>query len=386
MKNNNEIPTIGIDASRAFGNARTGTENYSYQLLQAIARYNCQYNFCLFLRPGQTVPTEFAPPKFETRLVDWPRLWTQGGLAWETWRRPVDLLFIPAHVIPFLKNPRVPVVVTVHDLRTEFLPQSSSLIQKIYLNRYTEQLRSRLAAHIIAVSEATKKDLVERLGVDPDKIMVVYEGVDDSRFAPKIQNSKFKIRKVKEKYRIGERYILFVGTVQPRKNLVRLVEAFSILNSQLSTLNLRLVIAGKKGWATEEIYAAPQKYGVEERVKFIDYVDDADLPYLYAGAEVFAFPSLYEGFGLPILESLASGTPVVTSNVSSMPEVGGDAVIYVDPHNAQSIADGLTESLTTPFDHEKAQHQVNKFSWDKAAKETIRVFDRILGGKRGLFQ
>jgi len=400
---------IGIDASRAFIDKKTGTENYSYQLIKALASSDCQFRFRLYVRPGQEDVIPAAEPEsilgvdprsafgMTTKVIDREKVWTQVGLAKETWSNPPDLLFIPAHVIPFLKNPAVPAVVTVHDLRTEFLPQHEGLIQKIYLNKYTERLRAKLAMQIIAVSESTKRDVVNRLGVNPEKVSVVYEGIDKQRFHAGIKNQESRIRKIKTKHQIGGKYILFVGTIQPRKNLVRLVEAFSRLaRADSSTSDVKpetsdvslgakettLVIAGGKGWNSDKIYAAPQKFGVEDKVKFIGYVEDKDLPYLYAGAEIFAFPSLYEGFGLPVLEAMAVGTPVLTSKVSSLPEVGGEAAYYVSPESVSSIVDGLSRLMTQSKLRQDLTHrgydQVKRFSWANAAERTCEVFEGVL--------
>lgn len=408
-------PIVGIDASRAFIDKRAGTENYSYQLIKSLVEFGCQFDFRLYIKPGmEMLGTKYQGSDIEYKAIERGRFWTQCGLAKETWLSPPDLLFIPAHVVPFFKNPLVPAVVTVHDLRTEFLPQHESLVQRIYLNRYTELLRAKLAKHIIAVSKSTRRDLVERLGVDPGKVSVVYEGIDHRRFTPEIRNSKFEIQKAKERYGIQDKYVLFVGTIQPRKNLIRLVEAFSRLlrhsgatsgsdripvlersdsildpivsatpQLQGDTLaNLELVLAGGKGWNADEIYAAPKKFGIGDRVNFIGYVEDNDLPYLYAGAEIFAFPSLYEGFGLPVLEAMAVGTPVLTSSVSSLPEVGGRAAYYVNPESVGNIMSGLSNIMTQSKLQQELTHrgyqQVKKFSWERAAQQTCEVFDSVL--------
>ena len=376
---------ITIDASRAFVKKRTGTENYSYHLIQALAKLKCQHEFRLYLKPDQAIGD--LAEHFEARQINWPYLWTQAGLALESWLHPSDLLFIPAHVLPFLKNPKVPVVVTVHDLHLDFLPQQESLIQKLYLNRWAEILRARLATHIIAVSESTKKDIVARLGVDSKKINVVYEGVS-RRFAPEIKEQKAKIKEILKKHAVFKPYLLFVGTIQPRKNLARLIEAFSLVREQ----NLQLALVGQPGWMTSKIYAAPKKFGVEDRVKFVDYADDDDLPYLYAGAYAFILPSLHEGFGLPVLEAMACGTPVIVSRTSSLPEVAGEAGIYVNPKSVKSIADGIVEILKmdeTAYQEQsqKCLAQAQKFSWEKTAQETLQVFEKVLASiRRGYYK
>jgi len=388
---------IGIDASRAFFPYRTGTENYTWQLLLALAKLECKHTFRIYAKGN--LKSQISNLKqiqnsngrnskqFDFKIINWPYFWTQGGLALETWRHPVGVLFIPAHVIPFLKNPKVPAVVAVHDLGFEFLPWHQNPIQRFYLSKIIEKLRSQLATHIIAVSQATKKDLVGKLGVPEEKITVVYEGVDRGKF--KVQSSKFKVEEIKKKYKIEGDYILFVGTVQPRKNLVRLIKAFSQIirdNSRSNSykfVNLQLVIVGKRGWSADEIYQTPGQLGIADKVKFLDYVSDNDLPALYAGAACFCLPSLKEGFGLPVLEAMACGTPVVISNTSSLPEVGGDAAIYVNPYDVDSIADGLGQVLSIDKVGykclvEKGLKQAQKFSWEECAKETVGVFEEVV--------
>jgi glycosyltransferase involved in cell wall biosynthesis len=177
-------------------------------------------------------------------------------------------------------------------------------------------------------------------------------------------------------------YILSVGTLQPRKNFARLIEAFSSISSKYP--NLSLVIVGKKGWLYEEILAAPKKHEIETRVKFLDFVADKELPALYKNAKVFALPSLYEGFGLPVLEAMSYGCPVVVSRTSSLPEIAGEAGIYVDPEDAESIAKGLAEALEGKSRDERAgaaKVQVAKFTWEKAAKQTLEVLEKVGRGE-----
>ena len=376
--------TIGFDASRAFVSQPTGTETYSYQLLKAFAKLDCQERFCLYLRPNQIITKadrHWLPQGWEIKIIPWDFFWTQGGLALETWQNPTDVLFIPAHVIPFLKNPRVPVVTTVHDLPLEFFPHQKTLIQRIYLNRWVESLRAKLAKKVICVSFATKNDLTKKLGVPEDKIKVIYEGSEAEIFNLKFEI--FNFEKVKRKYSIRGDYFLSVGTLHPRKNLVRLIEAFSRFTKSADGIpvgNIQLLICGKKGWGYQEIFEAPKKYGVEEGVRFLDYVEFADLPYLYAGSMALVYPSLYEGFGLPILEAYSAGTLVLTSNISSMPEVGGDEAVYIDPFDVVDIARGLSEVVKINQNLGLREEKIAKerlwlrnFTWEKAARETLEV-------------
>ena len=361
---------IGFDASRAQIAKRSGVENYTLNLLRELLKVDQNNFYRLYVQPQASSffsSLESRASNFELRTISWPRLWTQAGLALECLLNPPDLLFVPAHTIPLIRRPGLKTVVTIHDVGfQEFLEQYQSRWWRLYGGRISN-FAARTATHVIAVSQSTKRDLIEKLGVASEKITVVHEGVDHSRFAP---NPK-----------TDDDYLLFVGTVQPRKNLVRLIEAFSILNSQFSTLNL--VIAGKEGWLTEEIYAAPKKFGVEDKVKFLGYVPTDEIVSLMRGARALVFPSLYEGFGLPVLEALVCGCPVVTSNVSSLPEVAGEAGILVDPYDTEEIARGIKKVLELSEEERQdlireGLKQAQKFSWEKAARETREVFERIL--------
>ncbi len=358
---------IGVDASRAVLVSRSGTENYSYQILAALARRARQGELLAYL-PSD----ELHSLNMQTRVITDKRFWTQFGLMRRTWQDALDVLFIPAHVIPFFKKPSLPTVVTVHDLRTEFIPQHSSWLQRLYLNSLSERLRAHLATKIIAVSESTKKDLVKKLHVSEEKIQVIYEGVDTEFFSLDKLNDNESFKNVLKKHRLEkDGYLFFVGTVQPRKNLVRLIEAFAKFAKD--NPDTKLVIAGKAGWMFEKIYARPKELGIADSVEFLGYVDIEDLPFLYAGAKATVFPSLYEGFGLPILESLAMQTPILTSNVASMPEVGGDLAIYVDPYDVESIVDGLHNVVSVSLDEEKRNEHLRRFSWDETGLETYQL-------------
>lgn len=341
---------IGIDASRAFIKEKTGTENYSYNLIQKLIEIDRKNHYVLYTREN----------------IPWPRFWTQGGLALECLRHPPDLLFIPAHTMPVIRRPSLKVVVTIHGLEYQYLPQYYKFPQKLYLNKSTEYAVHN-ASHLIAVSQWTKSQLVEKLGAKPEKITVVYEGVSQGSAVPEE----------------GLPYILFVGTIQPRKNLVRLIEAFSKLQARDQVLNL--IIAGKKGWMYENILAAPKKFGVGKRVKFLGYVSDEELASLYQNALFFVLPSLCEGFGLPVLEAMRLGCPVIASKAGALPEVVGDSGLLVDPYKVEEIA-GAMKLMTKNSDlrealREKGFHQVRKFSWQKAARETIKVFEKVYAGE-----
>ncbi len=386
---------IGFDASRAFVNKRTGTENYSYQLLTHLAKIDHENTYKVFLHPGIFDPNQLKgwPANFKFLRLNYKFLWTQVGLAGQTFIDHLDLLFVPSHTLPLVRKPGLKTVMTVHDLGAEYLPQTHQLKQQLYLKLMTYyQLKS--AAHLIAVSEATKRDITKKAGIPADKISVIYEGYDEKLFHP-LKNDAL-IHSLTDYNLLPKTYFLFVGTIQPRKNLEQLIKAYALfLNNRLTpdsqhpdqlqnhdpTSIPELVLAGSRGWLTEDIYSLPAKFGIGTRVKFLGYVPDKILPALYGGAIAFFFPSLYEGFGLPVLEAMACGTPVITSGVSSLPEVGGKAALYVDPNSTEEISRKMvllaSNHIPGATAAKKRFDQVKKFSWDKCAAQTLKLFQKI---------
>jgi glycosyltransferase involved in cell wall biosynthesis len=359
---------IGFDGSRAFLKDRTGTENYSYQILANLAKIDHQNNYTVFLRPGSTSPKGF-PDNFTFKTINYSSLWTQLGLALETFKTPLDILFVPAHTIPLIRKPGLKTLITVHDLGAEYLPKTHQIKQRLYLGFITNwQLKG--ATKLIAVSEATKKDLIGKVGLSSKKIKVVYEAVDKNIFKPAKNDAlvstliNFDITK--------EKYFFFVGTIQPRKNLARLIEAFAKFSPDQP--EMKLVLAGSKGWLSDEIYSLPKKLNIEDKVKFIGRVTDPELVSLLTAASALTFPSLFEGFGLPILEAFACDCPVLTSNISSMPEVAGEAAVQVDPYSVEDIAEGLTKVLENRTKLiQLGKRQLEKFLWEDSARKTLQI-------------
>ena len=385
---------IGIDGSRAFIERRTGTEEYSYQLLKHLAEIDKKNTYIVYLRPVRssqlTVHRSDWPKNFKFKLINFPRLWTQVGLAIHTFTDNLDLLFVPSHTLPLFRKPGLKTVMTIHDLGAEYLPSLHQLKQALYLKAITK-LQLKSATHLIAVSQATKQDLVDRVGIDPKKVTVIYEG---GPTRDKYQETSDKEEGVMQKFGLErQKYFLFIGTIQPRKNLERLIEAFS---HQLSAIrekakksenwsletddSLKLVLAGNKGWQSAKIYHQPQAMGISDRVLFTGFITDEEKKILLENALALAFPSLFEGFGLPILEAFGSNCPVLTSNISSMPEVAGNAAILVDPYSLESILEGMMRMQNVEFRVKlikEGHEQLKKFSWEKAARETLNVLESI---------
>lgn len=374
---------VGIDASRLSTRARTGTERYTYELVGGLSRIDRQTRWTLY---SNGLPAMLPPlgPHVALRSLPFPRLWTHLRLGWEMLRHPPDVLFVPAHVIPALHPPRS--VVTVHDLGYLHFPEAHTLARRLDLHLST-RWSVRAAWRIIAVSQATKDDLVQHYRVPPSNITVVHHGLSSEHFSPVTDPATRAA--CTARYGISGDYFLYVGTIQPRKNLLRLIEAFAQVlreerGSPSSTATatarprrLSLVLAGKKGWLTAAIEQRVAELDIKDNVQFIGYVDDDALPALMSGARAFVFPSLYEGFGMPVLEAMACGTPVLTSTTSSLPEVAGDAALLVDPTSTRALADGLSRLLhdTALCDtlRERGRARASGFTWERCAQETRRV-------------
>lgn len=387
---------IGIDASRAAVTRRTGTETYSLHLIRSLLATAPEHRFRLYTNAAPPAGLFWhgpAPACAEIRSMPFPRLWTHFRLSAEMLARPPDLLFVPAHVLP-LVHPRRSVV-TVHDLGYRAYPEAHRPVDRFYLD-WSTRWNARQAAALLADSMATKADLVAAYGIPPARVHVVHLGRDE-RLA-RVEDPG-QIADVCCRYGIaGPGYLLYVGTLQPRKNLARLIEAFARVAGRPAAAGLQLVLAGGKGWLFEQMRLPElvEKLGLVGRVLFPGYVADADLPALLSGARAFVYPSLYEGFGLPVLEAGACGVPVITSNTSSLPEVAGDpsagpeqaAALLVDPHDVEAIADALYRVLTD--DALRAElarrglENVKRFSWEKCARETLAVLVQVgREGRRG---
>ena len=359
---------IGIDASRAVTASPTGTEVYSRRLLRALVALGSSHCFRLYFRSAPPVG-DF--PDAELRVISCPRLWTHLGLAWEMARRPPDVLFVPAHVLPPI-HPRASLV-TVHDLGYLHFPEAHPWRQRLYLDLST-RWNARAAAHLLADSEATRADLMAHYRTSPEKITVAYPGCDET-LAP--VRDPVVVEAAKARYGIAGDYFLYLGTLQPRKNLARVVAAFATLQSEAV-----LVLAGKRGWLYDDLFTQARRAGLEGRVLFPGYIPDGDKAALLSGALAFVFPSLYEGFGLPVLEAQACGCPVITSTTSSLPEVAGDAALLVNPEDTAAIAGALQRVATEPGLRqalaERGFANVRRFSWAACARSVLSVIEQCV--------
>lgn len=378
---------IGIDGNEANIERKVGIGEYSFELLKEFEKFripasprgeqNLEFIIYLKHKPREEMPKEREGWKY--RVIGPKKFWTQFGLPWDLFfhkPRP-DIFFTPTHYAPRFSP--VPTAVSVMDLSYIHFPH---LFRKsdLYQLRNWTAYSVKKASKIFTISQASKNDIIKTYRVSERKVTVTYPGVKlktqfsngESKLKNTMQNSKLP----KDKYGVEGEYVLFVGTLQPRKNIVRLIEAFSRIKKDIS-----LVIVGKKGWQYDEILEAPKKFGVEKKVKFLGFVSDEDLPAIYKKALCFVLPSLYEGFGLPVLEAMKYGCPVIASNTSSLPEAGGDAALYVNPLDVEDIAKNLESIIQNSELRQKlikkGYEQVKKFSWEKTARETLTALEGL---------
>ncbi|PKO22871.1 MAG: glycosyltransferase family 1 protein [Chloroflexi bacterium HGW-Chloroflexi-1] len=317
--------------------------------------------------PARTVELGYKP----WRMLVWAG--QAAGVGFNRLIPGAELFHATEHLLLPLQG--IPTVLTVHDLIFRRLPEHHKPLNRWYLN-LTLPLFCRRATHVIAVSEQTRRDLISTYHLPPEKITVIQEAADP-RFRPQPPET---VAMVQARYSLPDRYVLFVSTIEPRKNLIRLLAAFERVHA--AGLTDALVIVGKRGWLYDDFFAALERSPARQAVIFPGYVPDADLPAVYGGSQVCAFPSLFEGFGLPVLEAMACGAPVVCSNTSSLPEVAGDAALLVDPLDIDAIADTLYRLLADPdLRADLARRglvQAARFSWPRAATETLAVYRRLL--------
>ncbi len=372
--------TIGIDASRANKVYKTGVEWYSYHLIQELKKITGQADqVILYSQEALSGGLEILPANWKNRVLGWPpkRLWTQIRLSWEMFLHSPDLLFVPAHVLPCICPKKV--VTTCHDVGFLRLPNLYSSVEFNY-QRFALRRAIRRAQKIIAVSEFTKKELIELAGINPERVAVVHNGYDKSRYRP-IENEQ-EIERVLKKYNLKKPYILYVGRLELKKNIPGLVQAFAMLKkSEKLVTNYKLVLAGQPGFGFEKVVQTLAENDLHDEVVLPGWIDPKDLVYLLAGAELFVFPSFYEGFGIPVLEAMATGVPVVASDIEPLREVGGEAVYFVDPGKPEEIAFGILRVLTDNFLKEELKirglAQAEKFSWGKCARETLSIIYQL---------
>jgi glycosyltransferase involved in cell wall biosynthesis len=366
---------IGVDAHYV-GTAACGVETYTVNLLQALARIDARNSYTVYVvgRHGAALGLNGCPnfglhPLWTNR--SWIRLPVNMPAA--ILRRPVDVLHVHYAAPPFCP---VPFVATIYDLSIERFPE---FVPRLHPHRATRIISrtARRASKIITISENSKADLLELFHLPPEKIVVTPLGVHP-RFRPAERADMSDT--ILHKYRIQRPFILYVGYIQASKNLVGLIQAFTALKLQ-SPVPHQLVVVGREHYQFQEIYRARDRSPVREQIVFVGYVPDEDLVPFYQAADLFVLPSFYEGFGLPVLEAMACGTPVMAARTSSLPEVVGEGGLLVDPHNVSQMVEAMSRILHEPTLRkdlrEKGLRRAREYSWDRTAGATLAVYEEV---------
>ncbi len=374
-------PRIALNAHllNLSGNYRSAGINwYIYHLLKNLESIP-DFDYTVFLSDLH------AREHFRNYSLVQSRLPTHSPIVrifWEQFIQPralrasrCDLLHALAFAGP--KQISIPWIVTIYDLSFMKFPQSFNSLNRIYLN-YAVRDSLRRANQAIAISESTKRDLVSHYGVSPDKVRVIYCGVDPSL---KTDPDSSGVAQLRARYSLPGKFILYLGTIEPRKNIVRLLRAFA-RSKRDARLPHSLVLVGARGWMYAQVDRVVEEEGIGNDVIFTGYAPQDELASWYRAADLFVYPSLYEGFGLPPLEAMACGTPVITSNAASLPEVVGDAALMVAPEDERALADAIVRALTDRTLREtmiaRGTDQASKFSWERAARETTALYAEVL--------
>ena len=366
---------IGIDARKLHD---FGIGTYIRNLILELAKIDRTNEYVLLTRPQDVSVADSLGDNFRAvpnRSENYSFA-EQLSIPMAVKRERLDLFHSTHYVLPALTPSRS--VVTIHDCIHLMFPE--------YLRHRLGYAYARAslftAAHksdrILTVSEQSKRDILKFIEVPPEKIVVTHNAIDDRVSVPP---SDEEVKRTRERYQLSQSYLLYVGNIKPHKNLERLIEAFHLVRAQ-GRSELELLIIGDEISKLQSLRRAVHKYDIHRYVRFLGYVPDMTLAVLYRLASVFVFPSLYEGFGLPPLEAMASGTPVVTSDVSSLPEVVGDAAVLVDPYSAQAIADGILKVLRSSHLRDELRQRglrrAQEYSWARSVERVHRVYTEVL--------
>jgi glycosyltransferase involved in cell wall biosynthesis len=375
---------IGIDVSRTVEES-TGVGYYAKHLVHALAGIDPENDYLLYGIFYDCYPEGWKkvaiPKSLNFRLhqknsLSWlvRKRWVNAGRHKEKLLGGIDLLHSTAFTMPLVSHLKV--IVTIHDLSFFVFPQHHTEANYQFVTRNVHQA-ARRADYIIADSESTKKDIMRFLHVPEERIEVIYLAAAEALGEKRSPDS---ITQIKSKYGIKKPYLLMVGSMEPRKNMTSALIAFKALK-ETKKIDFQFVIAGGKGWKNEAFYHLLKKLSIDEHLVLTGYVPEEDLPALYQGAEVFVYPSLYEGFGLPVLEAMSSGTPVITSNVSSLPEVAGDAALLVNPMEIFDLYKAMEALATRPELRDefrsKGLERSEIFTWEKTARKTLEIYRKV---------
>jgi len=363
---------IAIDVRSLMEGRHSGVEEYTVELIYAIQRVAPQHQLVLWYNSARFVTLPDFGEKVEIKSFNYPNKLFN---AWQfvtnspKWDKMLeaDVWFVPNFRLAPL-SPHAPLVVTVHDLSFEHFPELFSVRRRVWHKMMRPQSLVERADRVIAVSEATKDDIVSLYGANEEKVAVIYSGVVGLKSGQAGELAKYKI---------PLKYLLYLGTLEPRKNVSSIVRAFDEMADEVEQ---DLVIAGESGWLMSELEATLATMRHRRRVHLIGFVEEEDKTALYAAADLFVYPSLYEGFGFPPLEALLAGTPVITSYNSSLPEVVGDWATLIDPYDTAELALVMKELLNDlPEVTETMKQNIrDKYSWDRAARQTLDIIERVV--------
>lgn len=366
---------IGIDASRATSRQKTGTEYYSQEIICGIAKIDRENNYILYSKEPPKGKLTNLPDNFSWKIMPFPRWWSQLRLSWEMlWHRP-DILFVPAHTIPLIHPHKT--IVAIHDLG--FL-KSNHLYAPYELSyhRWALGWARKHAVKIITISKCSKNDLVNLADIPPEKIIITPLAYDKNLYnLNKPKSWPMKIKKCQP-------FIFTVGRLEKKKNTLGLIKAFVILR-QDKKINHRLVLAGKQGYDYDKIlvYKKSLPSKIQQDIIELGYIPEEELAIWMKAADIFCFPSFFEGFGIPLMEAMASGVPVVAANATAIPEVVGKAGILVNPHSPEIIAQAIARIINQPALKKslitKGLTHASNFSWEKTASQTLEIIKEIYG-------
>jgi len=366
---------IAIDGNEANTEERVGIGEYAYQVIKQLYNYRLKHKFVIFLKNPPKNDLPIVSENWEYQIIGPKPFWTQLALPIKLLTsRNLDVIFSPTHYAPRFSP--IPSVISIMDLSFIRYPKLFNRKDQLQLKRWTKY-SIRQAKYVLTISQFSKNQIIDFYKADSNKIYVTYPGYKKEIY--RVNYAAEEINQVKKKYGLSN-YLMFVGTIQPRKNIQRLVIAFSKLVKNFP--DLKLVIIGKKGWLYEDIFKMMENKAMVKKIVYLGYIEDIQIAKLYNGASCFVLPSLYEGFGLTVIEAMACGCPVIVSNISSLPEVAGNAAIYVEPTSIESIVSGINGIIRQDQQYyredriKKGLTQVKKYSWENCGLKTLEVLEQ----------
>jgi glycosyltransferase involved in cell wall biosynthesis len=352
-----------------------GVKHYTKTLLPLLFSLGSQHQYVLIYQNPKLLGTYAQYSNVEEIVARMPGtlLWDQIAVPWAIRNKNLDIIFNPKFTIPFFTKPKK--IFVLHGSEWFAIPKHFKWLDQMYFGKLVP-LYCRHADAFIAVAEAVKLDAVRYVHADPEKIFSIHNAIDPARFY--FIDDPARLQAVRTKYKLPDKFILWVGQIESRKNVKRLLQAYARIAGDFPH---KLVIAGEQRWSTEGELSEVQKLGIGERLQILGWVSHDDLPAIYRLADLFAFPSLYEGFGIPLVEAMACGCPILTANTCAPPEVVDGAALLVDPYDVAAIANGmrvmLQDAALRASMVARGLRRAKDFSWDKCARQVLDVFDTV---------